>query len=272
MALLIDEWTAFMHAFDDELVGGLTTFYDVVVPYEHHRRGKDIRIRIPSPQLTILGGSTPSNLIKFMPEGAWDQGFTSRLILIYSDERRIGDDFAQSSRALPESMLHDLKLIYSLFGEFTVTEGYRKAVAEWRSGGEEPKPSHPKLLHYNTRRRAHVYKLSMIASVDRSSALALLEEDFFTALAWLREAELNMPAIFEEGATSVDARAMDEIVDFIRRQGTPVQQFRIVHFASTLIPAHSVMKVLEIMSLSGRIHRSGEDKFGGLYSTTYSRD
>ena len=265
MTILVDEWTAFMHAFDDELVGGLTTFYDVVVPYEHHRRGKDIRIKIPSPQLSILAGSTPSNLIKFMPEFAWDQGFTSRVILVYSDERFVGDDFAFSRRELPEEMIHDLKLIYSLQGEFEVSKEYQDTVNEWRAAGESPRPSHPKLEHYNTRRRTHLYKLSMVAAVDKGNRLLLTGEHFSTALSWLREAELNMGEVFEAGSTSVDARAMDEIADFIRRQGKPVPQYRIVHFARNLVPAHSVMKVLELMSLSGMIGKVGEEKGQGLF-------
>ena len=92
MTICADELSAFMHKFDDEIIGNLTTFYDVVVPYAQHRRGKEIRIKIKNPQLNILSGTTPSNLIKFMPENAWDQGFTSRVIMVFSDERVINDD------------------------------------------------------------------------------------------------------------------------------------------------------------------------------------
>lgn len=258
MAILVDEWTAFMHAFDDELVGGLTTFYDVVVPYEHHRRGKDIRIKIARPQLNILAGSTPSNLIKFMPEFAWDQGFTSRVILVFSNERFVGDDFASVRRDIPEGMIHDLKIVYSLQGEFDVSEEFRSLVSTWRAASEEPKPTHPKLLHYNTRRRAHLYKLGMVAAVDRGNRLLLTGDDFRMALTWLAEAELNMPAIFEEGTSSIDARAIDEIIDWIRRQAKPVPHHRIVHETAKRVPTHSVLKVIEIMWLSGRLKKSGD--------------
>jgi hypothetical protein len=261
MTLCVDEWTAFMHAFDDELVGGLTTFYDVVVPYEHHRRGRDIRIKIPRPQLSILAGSTPSNLIDFMPPNAWVQGFTSRIILVHSDERFIGDDFARSKRDLPEGMIHDLKVIYSLQGEAQTTQGYRKCIANWRANSENPKPTHPKLAHYNTRRRAHLYKLSMVSAVDRGNELVLDAEDYQTALGWLTEAELNMPGIFEAGSATVDARAIDEIVDFIRRQGKPVPHHRIVRETAQRVPSHAVLKVIEIMWLSGRLKRAEDGTY-----------
>lgn len=257
MALLVDEWTAFMHAFDDELVGGLTTFYDVVVPYEQHRRGKDIRIKIPRPQLSVLAGSTPSNLIKFMPEFAWDQGFTSRVIMVYSGERFIGDDFASIKRELPEEMIHDLKVMYALQGEFRVSEEFRKLVSLWRSSNEEPKPSHPKLLHYNTRRRAHLYKLAMVFAVDRGNSLVLDEHEFRSALSALETAELAMPNIFEEGSTHIDARAMDEIADFVLRQGS-VRKDRVVRFTSMRVPAHTVLKLIDIMIHSGRLRYDSE--------------
>jgi hypothetical protein len=260
MTLCVDEWSAFMHAFDDELIGGLTTFYDVVVPYEHHRRGKDIRIKIPRPQLSILAGSTPSNLVKFMPEGAWDQGFTSRLILVYSGERFVGDDFSAVRRDLPEGMIHDLKLIYSLQGEFHVEASFRQAVNDWREQHENPKPTHPRLTHYNTRRRAHLYKLSMVAAVDRGQRLLLDRDCFNDALYWLTEAELTMPQIFEEGSSSIDSKAMDEIVDWLRRQGKPVPHHALVRETAKRVPTHAVLKVMEIMWLSGRLSKS-EDNY-----------
>lgn len=263
MTLLCDEWSAFMHAYDDELVGGLTAFYDVW-PYEHHRRGKDIRIKIPRPQLNILAGSTPSNLLKFMPDNAWDQGFTSRVILAFSDQRITGDDFAQTRRDLPEGMIHDLRLIYSLQGEFAVSPEYQAAVNAWRDpkgNNENPKPSHPKLVHYNTRRRTHVYKLSMVSAVDRGNELILRVEDFHKGLGWLAEAELSMPRIFEEGLSSIDGRAMDEIVDFIRRQGKPVRHHVLVREAAKRVPLHAVLKVLEVLWLSGRVSKSEDNHY-----------
>jgi len=68
-------------------------------------------------------------------------------------------------------LAHDLKIINSLYGEFTVTQSYKDAVNYWRSQGEPPTPDHPKLVHYITRRRVHIYKLSMIASINKSSGL-----------------------------------------------------------------------------------------------------
>ena len=99
MLIAADELGAFIHKYDDEMIAVLSAFYDPD-PYGHARRGKDIKIKIKRPQLSILCGTTPSNLLKFVPEGAWDQGFMSRMILVFSDERIIGDDFTAVTRTI----------------------------------------------------------------------------------------------------------------------------------------------------------------------------
>src|SRR5437879_11246615 len=110
MYICADELGAFIHKYDDEMIAGLSAFYDPD-PYSQNRRTRDIAIKIKSPQLNILAGSTPSNLIKFMPEGAWDQGFTSRLIMVFSDERIIGDDFAGKTQVNLGDLEYDLRTI-----------------------------------------------------------------------------------------------------------------------------------------------------------------
>ena len=264
MYISADELGAFIHKYDDEMIAGLSAFYDPD-PYSQTRRTRDINIKIKSPQLNILAGSTPSNLLKFMPEGAWDQGFTSRLIMIFSDERIIGDDFAPSTINHSTGLEHDIRIINSLSGEFEVTPNYRDAVNNWRALGEIPVPNHPKLLHYVTRRRAHLYKLSMIAAIDRSNSLILTVDDFNRAMGWLVEAEQFMPEIFKAAGSGADAQALDEIKYFIQTtdRGSGVAEQRIINFARERIPIHSVMRVIEIMQGSGMIRGIGVDKKTG---------
>lgn len=254
MFIAADELGAFIHSYDNEMIAGLSAFYDPD-PYSQSRRTRDLKIQIKSPQLNMLCGSTPSNLLKFMPEGAWDQGFTSRLIMIFSDERIIGDDFAPKANNRTGELEHDIRIINSLTGEFEVTADYRDAVNNWRALGEIPVPNHPKLLHYVTRRRAHLYKLSMVSAVDRSNQLILTKDDFNRAMGWLLEAESTMPEIFKAGVGNADAQALEEIKHFImiNDKGKGVPEFKIIACARKLIPLHSIMRVIDVMVGSGLI-------------------
>lgn len=274
MLIAVDELGTFVSKYDDEMIALLSSFYDID-PYTQRRRTKDINIKIQKPQLSILAGSTPSNLLKFVPEGAWDQGFMSRMIMVFSDERIVQDDFANHERVSSSpDLLYDLKLINTVVGEFKVTEDYRNLVNLWRGAGELPAPSHPKLLHYNTRRRAHLYKLSMVSAVDRSNTLLLTREDFNTAMNWLVQAEAFMPEIFKAGAIGADASAMEEIYHFVLTmdKGKGVSEHSITNFAQRRLPIHSVTRVYEVMERSGMIRAQGKDRFGVVWWRAVPRE
>lgn len=258
-----EELTAFMHKYDDEMIALLSAFYDPD-PYAQSRRGKDIKIKIERPQVNLLSATTPSTLIGLMPESAWDQGFTSRVIMIYSDERIVGDDFAAGGREMDPKLSHDIKMISGMAGEFKVTEEYRNAINDWRALGEPPTVIHPKLLHYKTRRKVHLYKLSMVSAADRGDVLLLTKDDFNRAMGWLLEAELAMPDIFTAGSSGTDARALDEIKHYIdiMDKGDGLPERKIVAFARTRVPMQSILRVIEIMVASGQIESKGLDKSG----------
>jgi hypothetical protein len=265
LAIVADELGSFMHKYDHEMVAVLSSFYDPD-PYGQDRRGKEIKIRIKSPQLSILAGSTPSNLMQFVPETAWDQGFMSRMILVYSDERIIGDDFIHESKPLDKDLLHDIKLINSMSGKYTVSDEYRAAVNAWRQNNEElpdiPRPSHPKLNHYNSRRRVHLYKLSMVAAAERSNGLRLTADDFNRAMGWLVEAEHFMPDIFTASSGGLDSQVMEEAMFFcqsLAQLGKMVPEPKLVEFISKRLPAHSVMRVVDNMIRSGMVEIMGTD-------------
>jgi len=260
MYITADELSSFMKAYDEEAIGYMSTFYDLQ-PFGQTRRGNDLNIKIKSPQLNLIVGTTPSNLIHYMPETAWEQGFTSRIILVFSDERTIGDDFAAIDTSLSADLIHDLKSISGLVGSFQVTEDYRAAVNTWRSLGEPPVVSHPKLIHYGTRRRVHLYKLSMVSALDRSDILMLTKDDFNRAMNWMTEAEVFMPDIFKAGAGNADAKAMDEIFHYVLTLGAsgPVPERKIINFAKDRVPLHSIERVIQIMILGGMLRVVKQD-------------
>ena len=212
-----DELGSFIHKFDKEMADGLSEFYDPT-PYGHERRGGEIRIKMKSPQINMLCGSTPSNLYDTLPDSAWGQGFTSRIIMVFSDERIIGDDFANVTRELSVDMIHDLKHIDGIRGEYKVTPEYVRLINHWRQQGEKPFPAHPKLIHYGSRRRVNLYKLSMISAIDRSDELLLTREDFNRAIGWLHEAEMYMEDIFKSSGGGTDSKAIEEIYHFVLTQ------------------------------------------------------
>lgn len=242
-------------AWENALMNNLTDIYDGFV-LEQRRRGKDIRIKILHPQINLLAACTPSYLNHVMPEGAWDQGFISRTLLIYSGEKTSRDPFAEDESApimgrLHGDLLHDLKNIALEFGRMSFTTPAAAAIKAWINSGCQPEPAHPRLQAYNARRIAHLLKLCMVASMERSGDKVISIENYSTALNWLMEAEGQMLDIFKSMVVGGDSLAMEECWNFVwtlfAKEQKPVQEHRIVHFLRERVPAHSVMRVLEVM-------------------------
>jgi hypothetical protein len=252
LVAVADEFSAFMSEYDSALVASLVEFYDVN-PYSEGRRVSNIRIKIPKPQLNILSGSTPSNLIHTLKDYVWEQGLMSRVFMIFASDRPIIDVFNTPATPKPVNLIHDIKIISTLIGEFSYSPDFAKAMHNWKLLGQPPIPDHPKLTHYNTRRWAHLLKLTMIASVDRSNDLLLEVEDFNRAMGWLLQAESQMHLIFQTGSIAPDSRIMDEVVHFVRRHKGPIDEHLVINFMRERTSSMSVKPMLETMVSSRMI-------------------
>jgi hypothetical protein len=249
LVCIADEFSAFMHEYDSALVAALVEFYDVN-PYSEGRRVANIRIKISKPQLNLLTGSTPSNLIHTLKDYVWEQGLMSRVIMVYASERPIVDVFKVPKTPKPVDLIHDIKIINTLMGPFKPTDDFARAMQNWKLVGLAPTPDHPKLVHYATRRWAHLLKLTMVASVDRADTLVLDVADFNRAMGWLLEAESYMPLIFQTGSISPDSRVMDEVVHFIKHHKGAVPEHTIVNFLRGRVPSNSILPIMNAMKAS----------------------
>jgi hypothetical protein len=265
-----DELGVLLPAWDTEFMAALTHLYDNKI-YTEKRRTKDRTVEIKNPQLNLLAACTPSYLQETLPEGAWDQGFTSRLILVYSGEqqRRSLFDTRKENLEIDSALKDRLIEISDLYGEYRFTEEAMKAIDNWHMKGGPPRPDHPKLNYYNSRRTAHVLKLSMVAAAATSLELVIELEHIQMALDWLLEAELYMADIFKSMANTSHAKILEETWYFIfkiyNKEGKrAVASARVTAFVGQRVPAHSVQRVIEVLEQSGMIVKQLE-KTGVAY-------
>jgi hypothetical protein len=261
LTVVASELGVFLPEYDRLFMNTLTKLYDGE-HYEQRRRTKGIHITMPKPQLNFIGGTTPSYLNTFLPEGAWDQGFTSRTIFIYHGsagptpifERVPSTDHNES---IFDSLLADLKGIYNIFGKFEWDEGSSSAITEWHFAGEPPVPEQPKLQHYNSRRLSHLIKLCIVACVSRGNGKQIWLEDYQTALNWLLEAEATMPDIFLNSGIGGDSKAIDDAWFFVystySKTKAPIFETRLYEFLRQRVPSHNVARVVEVMVRSGML-------------------
>ena len=246
--------------YDSDFMNILTDIWDGRM-YEEKRRGKDLHITIPKPQLNILGATTPSYLNQTLPEGAWDQGFLSRTFLIFSGETTLVDVFNEERPDQDKyfELRSDLRSISEMLGAFSFAPEARAAVSEWHMAGGPPRPDHPKLVHYIIRRTQQLLKLCMVASASRATDRLITGEDYLTALAWLLEAEEAMEQIFKAMAGKGDGKVIEDAWHFLYKVYTarkePIAEHRLVNFLSEQVPAYNVMRIIEMMERGRQIEK-----------------
>lgn len=252
LQVISNELGVFLPAWDGDFMSTLTDLWDNG-RYHETRRTSKIEINIPKAQINILSATTPAYLNSLLPEGAWEFGFMSRVINIYSGETAYTDIFAELDHdgAGYKSLGHDLTDIYNIWGEFTITDEVKEAINAWARSGFNPRPDHPKLTHYSTRRLAHLLKLCIVACAAASSDRAITLEHYAEALDWLVEAESYMPDIFKALKVGGDARAIEECWHFaykyFMKHKTPIPEHMLVSFLGERVPAHSVDRILDVM-------------------------
>jgi len=240
-------------AYDMELLNKLTDIYDCG-RYSERRRKKEHNVAIERPVVNIFGAVTPGYFGAMIPEVAWEQGFFSRTILIYSGQlkRKSLWDFQKLDTGLWHKLVTDLRAIGRMKGEFRFTPEAAKLIDNFHMEAfKTTELRHPKMQHYNTRRPAHLLKLMMVSSAMRHDDMVIDVEDFQTAFDWLVEAEDTMPEIFKAMSTGGDSKVIQEAWHFVyevnAREGRNANEDELWEFMSNRVPADKAKNIIEIM-------------------------
>lgn len=270
LQIACDELGVLIPAYENDFMNVLTAIYDNN-PYSETRRTRDLNIQIRAPQLNIIAGTTPSYLNAIMPEGAWEQGFISRMFLIYSGDTHQPELFSEGvdNTAKHKRLEAGLTKISKLYGMMKFTPEAAAAIKSWVANRCQPAPTHPRLNNYNTRRILHMLKLCMISSAASSEDLTITLEHYVEAHDWLVEAEGVMEDIFKSMRSGGDSRIIEECWHFAytvwMKDKKPIPEFRLITFLQERAPAHAIPRILEVME-RGRIL---EKKFMGGVGNVY---
>jgi hypothetical protein len=252
------EFGTFLSAYDTEFLSTLNDLYDCV-RYKEAKRHMKTPIEMPAPQLNLIAGTTPAWLGGTLPETAWAEGFSSRLLLIFAGERIKVDLFGigPQDEELRQKLIADLIDINGMFGQLQFEPEVVETFTAWYMMDCPPVPDHPKLEHYLPRRHIHLLKLAMVMSVARASDYVIRMVDYQNAMDMLLEAEIFMPDVFKAMRYNSDANVYDETYAFVYntylKEDKAVPEHRIIYFIGQRAPSYAVTKVLEVMVQGGML-------------------
>ena len=256
LAVVQNEMGVFLPAYDVEFMATLTDLYDGK-RYHEKKRSKEINNMLDAPQLNLLGATTVAYLFDTMPEQAWGHGFLSRTILIHSGENIVRSLFDEVDKNEPlyQDLIYDLRICGAVAGKFVFELEAAKALDAWHQAKGPPRPEHPKLASYNSRRSAHLLKLCMVACVSAGNDRLITLEHYNRALSWLLEAEMYMPDIFKSISIGGDAKAIEDAYYWAckvyYKTKAPLEEGVIIEYLAAKVPSHSVERILQLMVKAG---------------------
>lgn len=259
LKICANEFGVLLPAYDTAMMAKLTDIYDAGEYGERRRNSERNTFNISNPQINLIGATTPSYLKEQMPEGAWEQGFLSRCIIVFhgtkTQRKILGKPIDYSAEF--DKLRDDLLSINNVYGAFEWENSAADSFEAWNMEDCPPKPDHPKLETYCTRRPIHMLKLLMISSISRNDELIITQADFDRALEWLLEVEIAMPQAFLAMQSNSDGQIMQDL-HFIMRKNyiknkQPIKENALYLYLQNHVPGYAVPKIIEIMEKSKMI-------------------
>lgn len=228
LTIASDEFGTFFRPDDSDMVNLLIALWD-------GKRGKFSKVTkmagsdsIENPWINMIACTTPTwiadNFSQYMIGG----GFTSRCIFIYADKKR--QLVAYPGRSAPPNyytqqadLLHDLEVISTLVGEYSLTEEAYTWGEEWYAKHNVTKPAHLDMDQfggYLARKQTHIHKLAMVLTASRTNTLVIERDILEAADGFVTALEKDMPLVYSRIGQTEITRGSSQIFDLVSRRGS----------------------------------------------------
>ena len=226
--------------------------------YEYETKNGQMVLR--NPLLSIIGGTTPTNIVKGLPPEAIGQGFMSRVILVHSNKPYKKIPWPKDLDPELEKELKAVynELYYKFDGEIIPTAGAKALVSQLYDYNVDMQDT--RFVYYQQRRQAHLLKCAMaLAASELRNQIE--ESDIKLAHNILVYTEKFMPDALGEFGLSPVTVAKQKMLEFIQNCRGPVsttilwavmnKDMRQVDFLNSLRELHNANKIVEVTLQSG---------------------
>ena len=261
------EFGSFMGQNNMELARFLVKMWD---GDDYHYMLKNSSQRVTNPLLSMIGGTTPTDIALILPQEAMGQGFMSRVILCFASKKY---QHISRPRPLPETQKQWFKdrfkwIWYEAHGQIKENRPAQLALDSLYQN--RIRIDDTRFLHYLERRHTHLIKTSMALAVLRKS-MVITETDVNDAHFILTETELTMPDALGHYGLSAESVARQRMIEFLRASAGPVprqalwammiRDMKLIDFEAALVTFANSNQISEtIVKGIGRCYSIREDR------------
>jgi Protein of unknown function (DUF3987) len=245
------ELVSFLGKNSDEFTSFLGDMWDKSgdLYYEYNLKREFFRLDLPC--LNMLGAITPMHITSNLPPQSIGQGFTSRILMVYSDSVK---EIAWP-KAIDEKRLQEFKELMGFIGDmepgpFSHTpeaEAYIRSIYSYRIATEDVR-----FGHYQQRRQSHMIKIGMALCALRMDTEVSLD-DMQDAHALLVLIEHSMPECLGEHGLNADAVARARVTNVLKAAREPLAINRIILACGSDVKRSDVSRALYEMGQADQI-------------------
>lgn len=220
----------------------LTAFFDGKTQHSGSTLSRGAEF-VESPCINMITGTTDIWIKENMTEEVIGGGFASRVLMMYETGPRRKKLLYNDVVNLPEIMklkeplIHDLKLISGLKGEFEMTKDAQDWLVDWNE--KLVPPSQRYLQGYHQRKPKHLMSMAMLHRIAYSDELILDVPDFTMALAALMQVEGKLASVFQNLGKNPYVFTVRDMLGYIVRKGKVSKPDLIQEFQASM-PAEKI--------------------------------
>jgi hypothetical protein len=241
-----------------KILPSLTDFYDCPPAWNKRLVNEDIPLF--NVCCNMLACVTFSFLRELLPDRESDGGFASRIIFVVQD-----DVFARSPKwkepappAIKGKLLEDLSDIYSMTGEFVISQEVQRRFEEWFPEQDTHRQAlaSAKMQAFLGRKHTNVAKLAMICSASESSSMIIELRHWERAMTLIEETEKKLPKIVKNTTDKATPKGLNyNIMRILKEDGGGSAMMSREKLFSALISFGADSSRLDQTMLT--LHRSG---------------
>jgi hypothetical protein len=254
------ELSSFLAVDPKGMIEALTDLFDFHEKwvYKTSKSGEDF---IVAPYTTCYLATTPTWMSNNLPAEAIGGGWTSRCVIVFADKAYKKVPIPPVVSLCPD-LVHDLKIIHSIAGEFTWAPEARKYFDNWYNYKID------KLYSATYDERLHAYlarihiisiKTAMCLHVAKKDSLVIEEEDIKDAILLCEQVLIEAPKAFGSQGSNVFGEDIRRICTQIRTLGqtdiTTLMRLNWRHGSAGRTPRETVEAALDTLETMRIIKR-----------------
>jgi hypothetical protein len=222
---VVSELGTFLKPDDADMVDVMTDMWDGRIGGWSRELKTSQGTQIENPWLNLIGCTTPAWMERNFPVYLVGGGLTSRCIFVYAENKKqlvaypadVVD--AAEFETYANHLVHDLKQIAAMIGEYHLTPEAKEWGTEWYQAHWTKSPEHlsgDRYSGYMARKQTHVHKLAMVLAAAESPELLITKPHLEAAATIVTALEADMIKVFQAIGAVDQSRQMKEIVALVK--------------------------------------------------------